>query len=137
MFKAVFSAVMGGSPMSWLALALGAALVLGGAFGTGYYMGDSHAARIVAMAQAGAVQKAAMDAQAAQAKKDAQDYSRGVADGQQRQARLDAADVAAAKEKAPVVLLNPPAINGKCPDPVIPKAAMQRLNDPALIGGSP
>lgn len=137
MFKALFAAVTGGNPASWGILGLGAIILLGGTFGTGWYLGSTHEATIQADASVQAVQTALAAASKAQADKDAMDYAQGRSDGQRLQASRDAAELASARAKAPVVLLRAPAKTGTCPAPVVPAEALRRLNDPTLIGGAP
>lgn len=129
MFKAIFSAVVGGNPMSWAVLALGTILALGGAFGGGYYVGSTQSTKIMAQTVVSAVPKAA----AAQAAKDDKDYQQGLADGQklgaQKQASTDAADRLKAKADAEM-----PKPTKACPAQVLAPDLVHGLNDPAIIG---
>jgi hypothetical protein len=50
MFKLIWAAVIGGGPAEWAALGLSATLVLGGAFGAGFYACSHMQAKAVAKA---------------------------------------------------------------------------------------
>lgn len=117
-------------PADWEALALKALAALFVAlalFGAGYYV----ATRQYDTAAANAAQAASAAATKAQAAKDAKDYAADKADMTKRQAANKAA--AGALQviyRDRKVLVPSPAV---C---VVPKAAMQRLNDPALVGSN-
>lgn len=48
MFKLIWSAVVGGGPMEWAAIALGVVVALGGAFGAGYAVASNGAIKTIA-----------------------------------------------------------------------------------------
>lgn len=64
MFSAIFSAIVGGGPAEWAALALGAVLLLGGTFAAGAFYEAQHIA-VTAGATAAKAQKAYDTKQAA------------------------------------------------------------------------
>jgi hypothetical protein len=138
MFKLIWKAIVGGNPTSWLVLGLAATIVVGSAFAAGYYKGDTHDAKIVAAATAQAVQAATVAQAKADAEQAAKDRAVAVADALKRgaanQAALDRA--AGIKAQIPGILAaqQPKPVNGKCPAPLVPAAAMKLLNDPTLIG---
>lgn len=130
------------SPTGWIIGGLVSLLVLGGTFGGGWYLGETHDAKIQATATAVAVQHAATEQAAADSAKFAKDYSADVADAEKRGAENQKASDAAARATAAVPALiaaaNPgKPVAGKCPPTVIPKAVLHDLNDPALLGDTP
>jgi hypothetical protein len=132
MFKAIYAAVIGGNPMSLVALGLGVVVAAGALFGAGYYEGTQGCVTAQAKVTVGAEGRAT----AAQAKQDAKDYQAGKIDTAARAAANTTADDAVAKLHADLPLLVPharPSVD--CPKPpIVPAASMQRLNDPALVG---
>lgn len=124
MFKLIWSAILGGNPTSWAILGLGAVLALGGTFGTGWYLGSTHEATIMANAATTAADRARSD----QAKQDALDFKNAKADADKRHQEDED------RNKHLTDLL---AIKNKIPNPTkcaVPQDFMKSLNDPALVG---
>jgi Flp pilus assembly protein TadB len=134
MFKAIWAAVIGGNPMSLVALGLAVVLALGSAFGAGYYT-CAHGAQ---KASADAVQAATTAQAKADAVQSSKDRAIAVADALKRGAANQKAIDAAAQIKAHtgdiLKAAQPKPVNGKCPVPVFPAALLKSLNDPNLIG---
>lgn len=95
-------------------------------FGSGYLKGESHAIKVAASATASVGPKAAK----AQAAIDLKDRQEADTDQTKRKAADDRGQAAQRIIYRDRFKLVP----GKC---IVPKAAMKRLNDPALIGEQP
>lgn len=132
MFKDIYAAVIGGNPMSLVALGLGLVVAAGALIGFGYYEGTQQCVTAQAKVTASAVPAATK----AQADQDAKDYHAGKADTAKRQAANKTADDAGDKLHRDLPILVPHAKpSADCPKPpIVPAASMQRLNDPALVG---
>lgn len=141
----MFKLLTGLNPTTWAITGLAALMLLGATFATGYYLGDTHDARIVAQAQAQAVQNATSAQAKADSERSAKDRNAAVADAMARgkadQAASDAASKLQASIPALLAVVRPKPVkpvNGMCPippQPIIPASVMHGLNDPALIGG--
>lgn len=119
--------LLGTNPYVLAAKALAVVLAAAILFGAGYYV----AVRQYDTAAANAAQAASVAATKAQAAKDAKDYAADKADMVKRQAaNKTAAGALQVIYRDRSVLVPSPA---QC---VVPKAAMQRLNDPALVGSN-
>lgn len=129
MFKLLFSAIAGGGPMEWAALALGAALLLGGAFTGGVLYESGH----VATAQAEVLASTAAKAAKAQHDQDQQAITDAKAASDAATARHDAGDTIAAKVAAALKAL--PRVTVSAPPANDPHAcdystdALKALND--------
>lgn len=132
MFRAIWAAVIGGNPLSWVALGLCAVMLLGAAFGLGAWQGAS----ICVTAQAKVTASAVPAATAAQAAQDGRDYLEGLEDGKALGAAAQTAKDSAAFQKARAAASVKPIAPG-CPPQVIPATVMQGLNDPKIIGDVP
>lgn len=132
MFKALWSAVIGGNPMSWVVMGLAFVIYTGAIFGGGFYEGDTHQSKIVAAA----AMSAAGAAQSAQAVKDNKDYNAGYEDGIALAAKNAVAAPAAEalKTKAAHELPRP---SKTCPAQTLAPDLVKGLNDPAIIGDTP
>lgn len=128
------------SPYTWLLGALAAVIL----FGAGFYLGDTHSAKITAAAQAVAVQNATAAQAKADTAKAAEDRALAVEDAASRakdeQVAIDAAAKAETAVPSLLAAVKPKpvkAVNGVCPAPpeaVVPAAVMHSLNDPSIIG---
>ncbi|MBI1313677.1 hypothetical protein GC176_20485 [bacterium] len=129
MFELIWKAILGGNPMSWAILGLGAVLALGGAFGAGYLKGNDHVITKVINASNAQIANAKSEAAKAQAEQDAKDYAAAKADYEKR----------LGEDKARMTSYEATIKNLKILVPhqdvcKISPEAMKRLNDPDLIG---